>query len=114
MWFNTKSIISTKEKGKYANLEYKRLFYLEKENLSLAKINLNTGRNHQIRLQFASRNYPLYGDNKYGNDKNKNLGLYAYKLTFPHPITKEIMIFKHFPDYEPFSKFKIERIKEEL
>lgn len=101
----TKSYISTKEKGKYAELIFTKLDYNEKENLSLVKINLLTGRNHQIRLQFSSRGYPLYGDSKYGNDKDKNLGLFAYKLEFIHPTTKEKLIFEIKPNYNPFNKF---------
>ena len=101
------SIISTKEKGKYAELDFNRLDYEKDKDLSLVEINLKTGRNHQIRLQFASRGYPLYGDSKYGNDKNLNLGLFAYKLEFPHPTTKKILTFKSIPDYEPFKNFKI-------
>ena len=107
----TKSYITNKESGKYAELSYERLAYLEKEDLSLVKINLKTGRNHQIRLQFASRGYPLYGDSKYGNDKDKNLGLFAYKLEFIHPTTKEQLIFQINPDYNPFNKFKKIEIK---
>ncbi len=103
----TKSVISTKEKGKYAELDFKRLDYNKTNDLSLVEVNLKTGRNHQIRLQFASRNFPLYGDNKYGNDQNKTLGLFAYKLKFPHPTTKEILSFKSIPDYKPFKNFKI-------
>ena len=102
----TKSYITTKDKGKYASLTYERLDYLEKEDLSLLKINLETGRNHQIRLQLSSRNHPLYGDNKYGFDKNKTLGLYAYKLEFPHPTTKETLSFTNYPNYNPFTKYK--------
>ena len=98
------SIISDKEKGKYAKLDYELIAY--KDNLSLVKVNLETGRNHQIRLQFKSRNMPLYGDNKYNNDKNKNLGLYAYKLEFTHPTKKEKMVFINYPTYSPFNKFK--------
>lgn len=98
------SVISTKEKGKYAKLNYELIAY--KDNFSLVKVNLETGRNHQIRLQFKSRNMPLYGDNKYNNDKNKNLGLYAYKLEFTHPTKKEKMIFINYPTYSPFNKFK--------
>lgn len=98
------SIISTKEKGKYAKLDYELIAY--KDNLSLVKVNLETGRNHQIRLQFKSRNMPLYGDNKYNNEKNKNLGLYAYKLEFTHPTKKEKMVFINYPTYSPFNKFK--------
>ena len=74
--------------------------------MSLVKVNLETGRNHQIRLQFKSRNMPLYGDNKYNNEKNKNLGLYAYKLEFTHPTKKEKMVFINYPTYSPFNKFK--------
>lgn len=98
------SIISTKEKGKYAKLDYELIAY--KDNLSLVKVSLETGRNHQIRLQFKSRNMPLYGDNKYNNEKNKNLGLYAYKLEFTHPTKKEKMVFINYPTYSPFNKFK--------
>lgn len=98
------SIISIKEKGKYAKLNYELIAY--KDNLSLVKVNLETGRNHQIRLQFKSRNMPLYGDNKYNNDKNKNLGLYAYKLEFTHPTRREKMVFINYPTYSPFNKFK--------
>ena len=79
---------------------------ISKDNLSLVKVNLETGRNHQIRLQFKSRNMPLYGDNKYNNEKNKNLGLYAYKLEFTHPTKKEKMVFINYPTYGPFNKFK--------
>ena len=104
------SKISTKENGKYANLEYERLNYLHDFDLSLVKIKLNTGRNHQIRLQFQSRGFPLYGDSKYGFDKNKNLGLFAYKLEFPHPTTKEILSFTNYPNYNPFNKFKIKKL----
>ena len=98
------SVISTKEKGKYAKLDYELIAY--KDNLSLVKVNLETGRNHQIRLQFKSRNMPLYGDNKYNNEKNKNLGLYAYKLEFTHPTKKEKIVFINYPTYSPFNKFK--------
>lgn len=103
----TKSYITNKDDGKYAELNYKKIDYNKKENLSLIKIDLKTGRNHQIRLQFSSRGYPLYGDNKYGIDKNKNLGLYAYKLEFIHPTTKEKLVFENYPDYNPFTMFKI-------
>lgn len=102
----TKSYIATKEDGKYAELTYRKIAYQKKENLSLVEIDLKTGRNHQIRLQFSSRGYPLYGDCKYGIDQGKNLGLYAYKLEFIHPTTKEKLIFQNYPSYNPFTKFK--------
>lgn len=102
----TKSIISTKEKGKFASLAYERLEYNKIENLSLVKINLQTGRHHQIRVQFKNQGNPLYGDKKYGNDNKNTLGLYAYKLEFTHPTTKENLKFTSYPDYLPFTKFK--------
>ena len=59
---NKKVLIDT-PKGKEAVLNYKVI--KEKNNLSLVDINLVTGRYHQIRLQFASINHPLYGDYLY-------------------------------------------------
>ncbi len=52
---------------------------------SLVKIRLHTGRSHQIRVQFASRGYPLVGDHKYGaRDTADAPMLYAWRLTFPY------------------------------
>ena len=66
------SYVSTKEKGKYSCLEYTLIS--SKNNLSLVKINLITGRSHQIRVQFSSRHHPLVGDSKYG-DNPKNIDM---------------------------------------
>ena len=54
---NKKTIVTTKEKGKIAILSYKVLE--SKNNLTLVKINLKTGRHHQIRVQFSNINHPL-------------------------------------------------------
>lgn len=89
-----KSYITTKDKGKIAILDYEVIS--RKDSLSLVKINLVTGRSHQIRVQFSSRGYPLVGDVKY-NDKAKvgtNIALFAKSITFKHPITKEVMSFE--------------------
>ena len=87
------NIVRVDKNGKEAILDYKLIDY--KDNLSLVKINLKTGRSHQIRVQFSSRNYPLYGDNKY--NKNAKVGeqiaLFAKELELIHPTTKEIMKF---------------------
>lgn len=77
--------------GKEAKLEYKVIG--EKDNLSIVDINLITGRFHQIRLQFSSRGYPLYGDQLYGKKDNNQIALFAYKLKFIHPTKKEEMVF---------------------
>ena len=67
----------------------------EKENLSLVKINLETGRHHQIRVQFANINHSLYGDQKYGKGpQNAQIALWAYKLEFKHPTKDEVMSFE--------------------
>ena len=83
--------------GKESILEYERVYYDEKEDLSLLKINLETGRHHQIRIQMSNINHPLYGDQRYGKQDNKQIALYAYKLEFIHPVTKEEMSFRLLP-----------------
>ena len=83
--------------GKEAILEYKVI--KEEDNLSLLKINLITGRHHQIRLQLSNINHPIYGDQRYGFQDKKQIMLYAYKLEFTHPVTKELMTFKNLPTW---------------
>ncbi len=101
-----KSIITTKDKGKYAKLEYEVLD--KKDNLNLVKVNLITGRHHQIRLQFAHRNCPLYGDQLYGKNDKKQIALFAYHLKFKHPVKDEIMEFKIYPKTGVWELFKYE------
>ena len=94
------------KKGKYAELDYKVL--AEKENLSLIEVNLHTGRSHQIRVQFSSRNYPLFGDQKYNKKAivGEQIALYSFSLTFKHPISKEVMTFSlDKPNRYPFDWF---------
>lgn len=55
------------------------------EELSLVKISLQTGRTHQIRVQFSSRNLPLAGDRKYGADDSCPICLWSWRLCFTHP-----------------------------
>lgn len=78
------------KEAKKAILEYELLG--TKEDLSLVSINLITGRPHQIRVQFASRGLPLYGDQKYGVKVNKpgqQIALWSETLAFEHPTKKE-------------------------
>ena len=90
------------KKGKYAKLSYKLIKYID--GLSLVKINLETGRSHQIRVQFSSRGFPLWGDQKYNKNAKfgEQIALWAYKLEFKHPVTKEIMTFNAEPYWEEF------------
>lgn len=85
------------ENGKEGVLYYKTLKYDEEKDLSLLKINLITGRHHQIRLQLSNINHPIYGDQRYGRQDKKQIALFAYKLEFIHPTKKEKMSFKAFP-----------------
>jgi len=66
--------------------------------LSLLKIKLYTGRHHQIRVQLSSRGHSIYGDQKYGTrGKGKQIALWAYSLSFNHPITKEKLTYTCLP-----------------
>lgn len=85
--------------AKEAILDYEVVKYNEKTDLSVVKVNLHTGRHHQIRVQFASRGHSLYGDQKYGTrGRGKQLRLWAYYLSFTHPVTKEKMEFEDIPE----------------
>lgn len=102
-----KNIVKVDEKGKLSSLTYKLIDY--KNNLSLVKIDLETGRSHQIRVQFSTHGNPLYGDQKY--NKNAKVGeqiaLFSNSITFNHPITKENLTFSlDLPNRKPWNMFK--------
>ena len=91
-----KSIISPD--GKKAILQYKVLGYNTEYDCSLVSILLKSGRHHQIRVQFASRGHYLLGDQRYGVLDNQQICLFAYQLSFTHPVTKKEMSFELFPE----------------
>jgi 23S rRNA pseudouridine1911/1915/1917 synthase len=77
-------------------------------DLSLCTVKLMTGRSHQIRVQFASRKTPLWGDQRYHSSAKpgQQIALWATELTFPHPISKELITFSCYPpDQFPFNQF---------
>ena len=79
------------------------------DGLSLIRVQLHTGRTHQIRVQFTSRGLPLAGDRKYGipEDGTVPLALWAYRLSFAHPQTGQEMSFTcPPPETEPWVRFK--------
>lgn len=65
---------------------------------TLVRVQLHTGRTHQIRAQFASRKLPLLGDGKYGGGDNRcTCALWSYRLAFSHPLTKKQLTFAALP-----------------
>jgi 23S rRNA pseudouridine1911/1915/1917 synthase len=87
--------------SKYAELDYEVLKYDKEQNLSLLKIDLHTGRHHQIRVQLSSRDHSIYGDAKYnGRGSARQLYLWAYELTIQNVISKEEMTFTSIPEKE--------------
>ena len=77
-------------------------------SLSLVQVHLHTGRTHQIRVQFASRGMPLWGDRKYGlpEEDASPLALWACQLSFTHPQTGKEMAFTSLPpEIEPWTQF---------
>lgn len=97
----------TEQGAKYAELDYTVLD--QKDGLSFTEVRLHTGRSHQIRVQMSSISCPVYGDMRYGGEKAKkgNLALWAYYLSFTHPVSKERMVFRVEPpkDVKPWDKF---------
>ena len=95
----SKVVSKEKKNAKLAKLDYELLIYNEVKDLSLIKVNLHTGRHHQIRLQLSHFEHSIFGDQKYGTrGKGKQIALWAYELIIEHPITKEEMMFKDLPE----------------
>ena len=80
-----------------------------REDCALVRVQLHTGRSHQIRVQFASRAMPLLGDAKYGSrDRGVGIALWSAALAFPHPVSGEARRFTALPpESEPWTQFRI-------
>lgn len=102
----------TTDGAKMASLEY--AVKEEKGGCALVEVKLHTGRTHQIRVQMAGIGAPVYGDMRYGGESAKkgNLALWAYSLTFTHPVTKERLRFMAGPpeDGSPWKHFDLSKI----
>ena len=84
---NKSYVVRRMRKGvREARLSYREI--ARTEALSLVRIQLHTGRTHQIRVQFASRGLPLLGDIRYGSrDERCTAALWSYRLALRHPVT---------------------------
>lgn len=103
---NSTNMVRVDPNGKDSVLKYNVV--CSKSGLSLVDINLITGRSHQIRVQFSSRGYPLYGDQRYNKDSlvGEQIALFSYYLSFEHPVTHQIMEFSlDIPNRKPFDLF---------
>ena len=99
--------------GKKAFLSYRILGI--RENKALLAITLGTGRAHQIRVQFASRNLPLVYDQRYNPHAQKGqIALWAWRLEFPHPTTGKMIKAVSLPPFVyPWNLFKEDLYEEE-
>lgn len=100
--------------AKRAELSYSVLE--SNESVSLCRVQLETGRSHQIRVQMSAIGTPVFGDMRYGGDtikKGANLALWAYRLEFAHPVSKERMVFVAYPpQIAPWTDFNLTKYLE--
>lgn len=85
--------------AKHARLSYAVLHYMP--HSTLVQIELDTGRYHQIRAQFAAIGHPIFGDERYGgrNQGNEEIRLHASQLSLRHPVTEELLTFDSAPPF---------------
>lgn len=107
---NMVSVVNKNHKdAKDAELSYETIS--KNEKFSMVQVDLKTGRPHQIRVQFSSRNHPLFGDQRYGqhiNKKGDQIALWSYKIEITHPTTKEEMEFIcNPPNNYPWNLFEV-------
>ncbi len=108
---NKSKVVSKDKNGaKLAKLKYEVIS--EVDGKSLVKIDLETGRHHQIRVQFSNAGHPLVGDQKYGRtNPGVQIALWAYEIEFKHPTKDEIMKFNCYPKkVGAWSAFEFENI----
>ena len=108
---NKSFVVQRMRKGvREARLEYREIG--RTEELSLVRVKLHTGRTHQIRVQFSSRQLPLLGDIRYGSkDSGCSAALWSYRLAFTHPVTKKAVdVLLPPPQQYPWDLFQTEEL----
>lgn len=82
------------KEAKHARLTYQVVQF--REHSTMVAIELETGRYHQIRVQFSAIGHPIVGDLRYGakGGDEKAIHLHCMKLAFEHPVTKEVLQFQ--------------------
>jgi 23S rRNA pseudouridine1911/1915/1917 synthase len=115
---NQMKALVTQDGGKLASLSYRSIMVGNSigSASTLVEIDLHTGRFHQIRFQFASRGHPVLNDIKYGARmllEEDIIALWAYKLAFVHPVSKDWLTFQADPKNPLFAAFSgaIKQIK---
>lgn len=96
-------MVKVDPRGKYASLDYEII--KRKDGLAVVKVDLHTGRSHQIRVQFSSRNHPLWGDLRYNKNAKpgQQIALWSHKIELIHPTTREKLVFTSDIDRYPFN-----------
>ena len=104
---NKSYVVKRERKGvRRASLDYRVVD--ETDGKALVSVTLNTGRSHQIRVQFASRKMPLAGDGKYGSrDNGCEVALWSHTVEFN--FDSQMLSFKSLPDFGkyPWNMFKM-------
>lgn len=87
------------EGAKHARLTYEVLHYMP--HSTQVRVQLETGRYHQIRIQFSAIGHPIVGDKKYGSKSGDGnaIRLHCAQLAFAHPVTQEILKFESPPPF---------------
>ena len=104
-------VFENTKNAKIAKLKYNVVKEDIIKNLSLLRVELETGRFHQIRVQLSNIGHTIYGDRKYGSyikyDRDDvPLALFAKSLKFPHPTKdEEIYVEAELPNYNPWNIF---------
>jgi 23S rRNA pseudouridine1911/1915/1917 synthase len=106
---NKTFVVKRPRKGvKEAVLDYRVLATVRRDEkpYSLVHVHLQTGRTHQVRVQFSSRGWPLVGDGKYGGkDNGVELGLWSCRLTIPMPKGAPLTVCDRPPETTPWNWF---------